>query len=193
MFCKRKRILITSVIIVIMLSFTACGKTEEETKDTSVSAVEAENLPMPEKPEREELSKNEESQNEESQNEESKKENASSFHYIARDDYDLYGDIYEVGEMEFTVTEVYHEKLEDGGEVMDAVAEGAEDTVVKIKVVYDKDTKLIKQVVRDGGASHEEREGTAADLQKGFTAEMVGSYEGDVFHATEILIVEVIL
>ena len=31
------------------------------------------------------------------------------------------------------------------------------------------------------------------DLQKGFTAEMWGSYEGNVFHATAIKIVEVIL
>ena len=32
-----------------------------------------------------------------------------------------------------------------------------------------------------------------ADLQKGFTATMWGSYEGNVFHATAIKIVEVIL
>lgn len=43
------------------------------------------------------------------------------------------------------------------------------------------------------GADYEENEGSAADLKKGLTAEMNGGYEGDVFHAAEILIVEVIL
>ena len=60
-------------------------------------------------------------------------------------------------------------------------------------MVYDDNTIFEKQKIWDGGASHEETEGSAADLQKGFTAEMWGSYEGDVFHATAIRIAEVIL
>lgn len=179
MFYKKKGILITSVIVVAMLSLTACTKSGEKKEDAAAPAVEAENLPMPEKLEEEKMPQGEEPEKEET--------------YVVKDNYDLYGDIYEVGEMEFTVTEVYHEESEDGGEVIASAAEGAEDTVAKIKVVYDENTKLIKQVIRNGGASHEEREGTAEDLKKGFTVQMMGSYEGDVFHATEILIVEVIL
>lgn len=190
MFYKKKRILITCVIAATMLSLTACTKSEGKKEDVTTPAVEVENLPIPEKPEEEEMSKNEEA---EEKNSASKEGGDAPFRYIARDNYDLYGDIYEVGEMEFTVTEVYHEKSEDGGVVIASAAEGAEDTVAKIKVVYDENTKLIKQVIRNGGASHEEREGTAEDLKKGFTVQMMGSYEGDVFHATEILIVEVVL
>jgi hypothetical protein len=116
----------------------------------------------------------------------------STFHYI-NEDKDLYGDIWEVGEGKFTVTEIYNEKMEDGSQIMTSLAEGAAGEAPKITVTYDENTKFIRQTIRDGGASHEEKEASAADLEKGLTAEMNGSYEGDVFHATEILIVEVIL
>lgn len=119
-------------------------------------------------------------------------EEGNTFHYI-KEDKDLYGDICEIGENQFTVTEIYVETAENGGEIMAATAPGAEGEASKITVTYDENTKFIKQKIWDGGAGHEEKEGSAADLQKGFTAEMNGSYEGDVFHATEILIVEVIL
>lgn len=117
---------------------------------------------------------------------------ADKLHYI-NEDKDLYGDICEIGDMQFTVTEIYMETGDDGGEVMTSIAPDAQAETPKITIAYDENTKFVKQVIRDGGASHEEREGSAADLKKGFTAEMNGSYEGDVFHATDILIVEVIL
>lgn len=174
---------------------TACTKTTEKTE--SGEPIVAEDLPVPEVVNKEEEPKAGDEQTPaedvgETQPDSAQKDGDRKFHYI-NEDKDLYGDICEVGEGRFTVTEIYIEKAENGGEIMASVAPGAEEESPMITVVYDESTKFIKQRIWDGGANHEEREGSAADLEKGLTAEMNGSYEGDVFHATEILIVEVIL
>lgn len=177
---KKKWIFITTVMITMLSGITGCGKNTEEADQAGNSAVTAEDLPTSEErsngavPEAEDV------------------QGKSTFHYI-NEGKDLYGDIWEVGEGKFTVTEIYNEKMEDGSQIMTSLAEGATGEAPKITVTYDENTKFIRQTIRDGGASHEEKEASAADLEKGLTAEMNGSYEGDVFHATEILIVEVIL
>lgn len=198
---KTKWIFITTVMITMTLGIAGCGKNTEDKDGTGTPVVVAEDLPR-------ELGKDVPgTENADAQGREPEKsvdmgqdgtalpvstEGDVPFHYI-NEDKDLYGDIWEVGEGQFTVTEIYNEKLEDGSELMVAPAEEAVGETPKITVVYDEKTKFIRQTIRDGGASHEEKEGTAADLEKGLTAEMNGSYEGDIFHATEILIVEVIL
>lgn len=175
----RKRLIITGIIIAMGLGLTGCTKTDESTGDTEAPTVEAEDLPAAKDPGDGKAS--------------GKNSDISSLHNIPDTEGNLYGDIYEIGEKQFTVTEVFTDTLEDGGEVMVAKAPGAEEESTKITVVYDENTAFEKKKIWDGGASHEEKEGSAADLQKGFTAEMWGSYEGDVFHATAIRIVEVIL
>ena len=215
MYSKKKCIFITTVMITMLLGITGCGKSTEEADQAGKSAVTAEDLPMSEErdngavPEAEDMQgKNPEggdgeqaaSQDTElfsdltgdGENVPGSAQGESTFHYI-NEDKDLYGDIWEVGEGKFTVTEIYNEKMEDGSQIMTSLAEGAAGEAPKITVTYDENTKFIRQTIRDGGASHEEKEASAADLEKGLTAEMNGSYEGDVFHATEILIVEVIL
>lgn len=174
---------------------TACTKTTEKTE--SGEPVVAEDLPVPEVMNNGEKPKAVDEQTPAGQGGETvpdsaQKDGDRKFHYI-NEDKDLYGDIQEVGEGKFTVTKIYVEKSENGGEVMTSAAPGAEEESPTITVAYDENTKFIKQKIWDGGARHEEREGSAADLQKGLTAEMNGSYEGDVFYAAEILIVEVIL
>lgn len=174
---------------------TACTKTTEKTE--SGEPIVAEDLPVPEVMNNGEEPKvgNEQTPEEdggETIPDSAQKDGDRKFHYI-NEDKDLYGDICEVEEGRFTVTEIYIEKAENGGEIMASVAPGAEGESPTITVVYDENTKFIKQKIWDGGANHEEREGSVADLQKGLTAEMNGSYEEDVFHATEILIVEVVL
>lgn len=191
----KKFMIAGTVSVLAFTALTACTKTEE--KADVENAVEAEDLPKADVEntvEAEDLPKTDGGNAVEAENlPQPERLDGATPHYIAREDYDLYGDICEVGDMQFTVTEITIEKDETGGsEVMVGVADGSDGTVPKITVIYDENTKLIKQVIRDGGASHKEKEGTAADLQKGFTAEMMGSYEGDIFHATEILIVEVV-
>lgn len=71
---------------------------------------------------------------------------------------------------------------------------GTDPDDTKVTVVYSTDTKFVKQTIKNGGEDTEEREGSAADLSENFTVEMKGSYhEENVFFATEIRIVEVIL
>lgn len=214
----RKRLIITGAIMMMGLGLIGCTKTDKSAGDAEASMVEAENLPAAENPEGEETptgnagddkasgknSEDSESPEAESTEEEGgqdagssdnsqKNADITSLHYIPDTEGDLYGDIYEVGDEQFTVTEIYTDTLEGGGDIMVMGAPGTEAETPKITVVYDDNTIFEKQKIWDGGASHEETEGSAADLQKGFTAEMWGSYEGDVFHATAIRIVEVIL
>ncbi len=71
---------------------------------------------------------------------------------------------------------------------------GTDPDGTKITIVYSDETNFVKRTVQDGGDSTEEKEGSAADLQEGFTVEARGSYGGDnVFFATDVKIVEVIL
>lgn len=191
---KKKWIFITTVMITMILGITGCGKSTEDADQAGNSAVTAEDLPAPEEADHGEEPKAEDADAQNQPSEESADAQDSSEkdtpHYI-EEGRDLYGDIWEVGESQFTVVEIYTGETEDGGDIMVAPADGTDEQ--KITVTYDESTKFVKKKIWDGGANHEEREGTAADLKKGLTAEMKGSYEGDVFHATEILIVEVIL
>lgn len=210
----RKRLIITGVIMVMGLGLTGCTKTDESTGDAEAPTVEAEDLPAAkDSGDGKVLGKNAEGdeaygenaedgkssgdegggQNADSSDNGQKDADISSLHDIPDTEVDLYGDIYEVGEKQFTVTEIYTDTLEDGSGIMVMGAPGTEAESPKITVAYDDNTVFEKQKIWDGGASHEEKEGSAADLQKGFTVEMWGSYEGDVFHATAIKIVEVIL
>lgn len=215
MYSKKKWIFITTVMITMLSGITGCGKSTEEADQAGKSAVVAEDLPTSGEmnngalPEAEDVQKKnpeagdgeqDASQDTElfsdltgdGENVPGSAQEEGMFHYI-NEDKDLYGDIWEVGEGKFTVTEIYNEKMEDGSQIMVASAEETAGETPKITVIYDENTKFIRQKIWDGGAGHEEKEASAADLKKGLTAEMNGSYEGDVFHATEILIVEVIL
>ena len=198
----RKILIITGVIMVVGLGLAGCTKTEQETEEADASVVEAEDLPQAETPEGNPVNgedpaaedTNEKGgQNADSADNSQKDADFSSLRNIPDTDADLCGDIYEIGDKQFTVTEIFTDTVEDGGEIMVMGAPGTEAESPKITVVYDENTVFEKQKIWDGGASHEEREGSAADLQKGFTAEMWGSYEGDVFHATAIKVVEVII
>lgn len=201
----RKRLFITGVIIVMGMGLTGCTKTAEKTDGgAEASGVEAENLPKAEKPEDKDAlaakvpdasdtQGNENSGEENGKQSGEQKGDTSSLYNMPDGEGDLHGDIYEVGDMQFMVTEIYTDTLDDGSGIMVAVAGVAGDESAKITVVYDENTVFEKQKIWDGGANHEEKKGSAADLQKGFTAEMWGSYEGDVFHATAIKVIEVVL
>lgn len=106
---------------------------------------------------------------------------------------ELLGDICEIGDMQFKVNEITVTKDEAGGteEVMVMGAPG-DGSVEPITVVYDENTVFTKQTIWDMGARHEEKEATAAELEKELIAEMKGSYEGEKFHASEVKIVEVV-
>lgn len=60
-----------------------------------------------------------------------------------------------------------------------------------IPVVFDANTHFYLRTIRDGGDSYEDTEAAFQDIEKNLTVEMKGSFENDVFHATEIRIVKV--
>lgn len=195
MYGKKKRIAAMIVMIMVLLGSAACGKNAENAGQTGSFGVEAEDLPIAEVMSNGETSKEGGAQTPAGENGDSGQaagEEDGALH-DANGDKELYGDIREVGEGAFTVTEIHVEIGEGGSMSMVSAGAGTDGEPPKISVVYDEDTKFTKQKIWNGGANHEEREGSPADLQKGFTAEMNGSYEGNVFHAAEILIVEVIL
>ncbi len=195
----RKKLIITGIMMMMGTGLTGCAKNGENAETDSGFAVEAEDLPGADALENGEVPAGDGADGEPSEGKPADEENPGTEDtdnkagHIPDEEGDLLGDIYEVGEGQFTVTEIYTETTDDGSGIMIMEAPGAETESAKITVVYDDNTVFEKQKIWDGGANHEEKEGSAADLQKGFTTKMWGSYEGDVFHATAIRIVEVIL
>lgn len=188
----RNRIVVIGMIGVLGLGLTGCGEAAEPVS-------EAENLegePIEENKEEaggaEQPDSNEEEaggDTEQPDSQEKEPEDDTKAPVLAA--AELYGDILEIGDGQFTISEITVEEYGEG-EVMVMGAPG-NDSVNKITVTYDEDTVFTKKKIWDGGESYEEREGTSADLKEDFTVEMKGSYEGDIFHAAEIMVVEVIL
>ena len=204
---KKRGFIIASVIIMTLSGIAGCGKDAEDADSSGIVPIEGEDLDEVNQAGGKDANGNADAANANQSNKDASNGDTSSadvlgtdaegdsanhFHYI-NEGKDLYGDICEVGDMQFTVTEIYMETGDNGAEIMTSTAPEVAGEAPKITVVYDENTKFVKQKIWDGGANHEEKEGSAADLKKGFTAEMNGSYEGDVFHAAAILIVEVIL
>ena len=106
----------------------------------------------------------------------------------------LTGDIREVGEQTFTVAKALEEESEDGGDILTVpVGDGSLEETDLVTVSYDESTAFEKQTIWDGGAKHEETQGSAQDLEKGRMVVMSGYYEGQVFHAVKVRVVEVVL
>lgn len=103
----------------------------------------------------------------------------------------LIGEIKEIESGRFRIAEAL---TGDEGDILAVPAAGVEVEEDDLKtIIYNEDTVFTFQTIWDGGAGHEEREGTADDLKEGLLVDMKGYYEDDVFHATEILISKVLL
>lgn len=199
---KMRKIIMAAIIAGIMsLGITGCGK---ETEEIPVQAG-AEEIPEEEKDTKEPAEQSGEEPGDTLQGGESGKEAKEQETEEKNPDADapaqagteeLYGDILEIGEKQFTVNEITVTTDETGGieeAVMVMGAPGNEELMNKITVVYDEATVFTKKTIWDGGEHYEETAATEENLAVDLTAEMKGSYEGDVFRAAEIRIVEVIL
>lgn len=60
-------------------------------------------------------------------------------------------------------------------------------------MICNEDTHIYQRTIRDGGASYEDSESSFEKLEKGMEVNLKGSYEGDVYLASEVQIVDVIL
>lgn len=106
---------------------------------------------------------------------------------------ELSGEVYEIGDMQFVVNEITVMKGEGDTEIMVVGAPGNEEDMNLITVTYDENTRFHKRTIWNGGADYEDSDASREDLERGMTAEMQGSYEDDIFHASEVQLVEVIL
>ena len=115
----------------------------------------------------------------------------------AQNEEDPIGEITELGDGQFTIKKFYQETTEDGSLLVGAPAEGvegdAEAEFGTLTVICDENTHIYQRTIRDGGASYEDSESSFEKLEKGMEVNLKGSYEGDVYLASEVQIVDVIL
>ena len=108
----------------------------------------------------------------------------------SQDGNELEGNVRSVGEDSMVVSKVYT-YTEDGNDVAVAYAEeGADDEL--ITVYFSEDTEYIVRTVKHGGVNGdsdvEDRSGTLSDIREGNSVLMNGSYEGEDFHAEQVII-----
>lgn len=108
-------------------------------------------------------------------------------------DADFCGDIWKIDTDTFYVAETYIELLDDGSIATGSPASDANvpDSDL-IQVVFDETTHFYLRTVSASGGTHEDTEATFQTLELHMPAEMKGSFENDVFHATEIRLIKVI-
>lgn len=107
-------------------------------------------------------------------------------------DADFEGVVWKIDGNSFSIVEMATEILDDGSILVSSPASDAEIPDFElISVVYDENTHFYMRTIRNGGDSHEDTEATFQDIEKDLTVEMKGSFQNDIFYATEIRIVKV--
>ncbi len=106
----------------------------------------------------------------------------------AQEAYDLYGEIREVSAQTFVLSRVMEEDAGDGAEI--AVLPVEEDAMELVTVVWDENTRFVKRTIKNGGADYEDSESSPEALEAGAMAELQGSYEGEVFRASQVRLTE---
>ena len=104
-------------------------------------------------------------------------------------DADFEGTVWKIEENSFYIVELTMEIIDGGllsvgGPSPDAEVPDSE----LILVVFDENTHFYMRTIYNGGDSYEDTEATSQDIEKDRTVAMKGSFENDVFHATEIRI-----
>lgn len=90
-----------------------------------------------------------------------------------------------VGVDSFTVSEIFTEDMGDG---LVAVYSAEEEDKVLNKVTYTNQTVFTVRTTYNGGMSHSDSQGSAADLKADMSVVLTGSWDGDEFRALEVLI-----
>ncbi|MDE7416507.1 MAG: hypothetical protein K2N44_09435 [Lachnospiraceae bacterium] len=104
-------------------------------------------------------------------------------------DADFEGTVWKIEENSFYIVELITEIIDGGflsvgGPSPDAEIPDSE----LILVVFDQNTHFYIRTIYNGGDSYEDTEATFQDIEKERVVAMKGSFENDVFHATEIRI-----
>lgn len=91
-----------------------------------------------------------------------------------------------VGTNSFIVSEVFTDVMDDGS--MIAVAPIGDTERKMIEVSYTDQTIFTIRTTYNSGTSYSDSAGTDADLEEMASCVLTGIWEGDVFHASEVLI-----
>ena len=191
----QKRILLIALAALVCLAVSGCGKggeTQETGQTEAAGGEERDGQP-------EEAEKKQEAENESPEGSKTEDPKASSDKSTeqtdgtpAQEEASLCGDVYDLGNQKFILNKATVEEDENGTEIAVMTIPSEESSMSLVTVSYDDATEFYKRTIRDGGASYEDSASSADELTKGTSVELWGSYEGEIFHASQIQIVDVI-
>lgn len=96
------------------------------------------------------------------------------------------GVVKSAGVSSFTVSEIFAEVMGDGA--MIAVEQLEDENEELIEVSYTDQTVFTIRTTYNGGMSHSDSAGSNADLKEDVSCILTGSWDGDVFGASEVVI-----
>ena len=102
---------------------------------------------------------------------------------------DLSGEIREISDQTFVLNEIIEEEGEGGTEIAALPLDEAEMNL--ITAVWDENTRFTRRTIKNGGADYEDGESSPEALETGAMVNLWGSYEGDVFRASQVRLTEV--
>lgn len=102
---------------------------------------------------------------------------------------DLSGEIQEISDQTFVLNEIIEEEGEGGTEIAALPLDEAEMNL--ITAVWDENTRFTRRTIKNGGADYEDSESSPEALETGAMVNLWGSYEGDVFRASQVRLTEV--
>ena len=101
-------------------------------------------------------------------------------------------DVESIGDNSVVGNKVFIETLPDGnGEIM-LVGVGGDNQEL-VNVHFEENASYVYQIIRNGGADVETREGSFSDIGLDMTLDMTGYYKGEDFYADKVVISNVIL
>lgn len=107
-------------------------------------------------------------------------------------DADFEGTVWKMDTNSFYIAPAETEILEDGT-LLGSLAPDAEipDSDL-VQVVFDENTHFYIRTIYDGGERYEDSDAAFSDIEKDQIISLKGSFENDIFHATEIRISKVV-
>lgn len=106
---------------------------------------------------------------------------------------DFEGTVWKMDTNSFYIAPGDAEILENGGILAIGASPDAEipDSDL-VQVVFDENTHFYTRTIYDGGARYDDSDATFKDIEKDQSVSLKGSFENDIFHATEIRISKVV-
>lgn len=108
-------------------------------------------------------------------------------------DTELEGSVKSVGESSMVVSRIHtYVDEENGGEAAEMAVEYMAGGDELITVYFSENTSFVVRTVKNGGVNgdddKEDQEGALSDIQENNTVLMTGGYEGEDFHAEQVII-----